>query len=722
MKVNLEVKGTLAKLLATEDLVVEHRQVETAQFDVEKRVLTLPIWDVSNNVFDVLVAHEVGHALFTPNEDWTTKCSAPQQFVNVCEDVRIEKLMKDKYLGIAKSFYRGYNELHDMDFFEVEDEDIDNFNLADKINLHAKIGPFLGVKFTPQEQEIVNVVENAKTFEDTLAAAETLYNFCQQKQEKQEQQSEGVDGDWTSNVQGSSDDTQSGGDSDTDDSGDSESPVSRTDGDDSLEGGSDSFDTPSGIPDSPSVETMDSLEQKLRDTTQKETRYEGCTYIERPKYQLDRIILKNEEIYDTCEEYWDMIYAEPLKKETLLDPIDEALVKYKRSAEKEVSYLVKEFECKKSASAYARAATSRTGVLDTGKLHTYKYNEDIFKKVTVLPDGKNHGLIFYLDWSGSMHNCLGSTVKQLLNLVWFCRKVQIPFRVYGFTNCYYTTDDENKPTWYKTNDESLLGEPVKNQLWVDKSFRLLEFLTSEANSKDFDRQLKNFWRLTNAMARDLEGWVDAPQQFHLSGTPLNIALNILHDILPVFKHKYGLEKIQTIVLTDGESEPVNYAAESENPYTLDRKLFKRGGRYQNLFLRDRKLGTTYHLQDYVAQTSAIVQNLQDNFPEVNFIGIRLSSNGEFSRMIRQWTRYGETMDWNDIEKYTSQWKKHKSVALALGNFTKFFALSTNEMDKDVDFEVDENATKAQIKSAFKKSLNKSKFNRKILSEFVELVA
>ena len=48
MNVNLEVKGTLAKLLATEDLVVEHRKVETAQFDVEKRVLTLPIWDVSN--------------------------------------------------------------------------------------------------------------------------------------------------------------------------------------------------------------------------------------------------------------------------------------------------------------------------------------------------------------------------------------------------------------------------------------------------------------------------------------------------------------------------------------------------------------------------------------------------------------------------------------------------------------------------------------------------
>ena len=41
----LEVKGTLARLLAQEDLIVEHRQVETAMFDVEKRILTLPLWE-----------------------------------------------------------------------------------------------------------------------------------------------------------------------------------------------------------------------------------------------------------------------------------------------------------------------------------------------------------------------------------------------------------------------------------------------------------------------------------------------------------------------------------------------------------------------------------------------------------------------------------------------------------------------------------------------------
>ena len=53
-----EVKGKLAKLLATENLIIEHRAVETAQFDVVRRVLTLPIWKFrSVDVYDLLVAH-----------------------------------------------------------------------------------------------------------------------------------------------------------------------------------------------------------------------------------------------------------------------------------------------------------------------------------------------------------------------------------------------------------------------------------------------------------------------------------------------------------------------------------------------------------------------------------------------------------------------------------------------------------------------------------------
>ena len=91
------VKESLAKLLATENLIVEHRPVETAQFEVYSRVLTLPTWEHEcNDVIDMFIAHEVGHALYTPEDsDWLDE--VPQLFLNVTEDIRIEKLIKRRY-------------------------------------------------------------------------------------------------------------------------------------------------------------------------------------------------------------------------------------------------------------------------------------------------------------------------------------------------------------------------------------------------------------------------------------------------------------------------------------------------------------------------------------------------------------------------------------------------------------------------------------------------
>ena len=311
---NLEVKGTLAKLLATEDIVVEHRAVETAQFDVDNRVLTLPIWDASNNVIDVLVAHEVGHALYTPNID--PVCEAPKQFLNITEDVRVEKLMKRKYLGIGKSFYRGYKELNDMDFFELDD--LDTYNLADKINLHFKIGAFLGVKFTPQEQEIVNVVEKSETFEDAIAAAEALYNFCKQEQEDEDT---GKEGDWMDELV----DSQSSVDSSGDSTSDNSTPIPDTDSSDAMEDRSSSSSSDTGMDDSDvTVETQKTLGNNLQKITQQPVR--SNVYIEKPHMIPDEIIVRNEEISDFCEEFWDTIYAPPLDKTSYLNEIDNELI------------------------------------------------------------------------------------------------------------------------------------------------------------------------------------------------------------------------------------------------------------------------------------------------------------------------------------------------------------------------------------------------------------
>ena len=189
MSVNHEVKGNLAKLLATENLVIEHKKVATASFDVVNRVLVLPIWDrATSTVYDLLVGHEVGHALYTPADDWRECLTQPipPDYVNVIEDARIEKLMKRKYPGLRKSFYQGYQELNDADFFSIADEDMSKMSLIDRINLHFKVGNFALIPFSDEEQQFVQMTEEAETFADVLMICEQIVTFLKDNyQEKQ---------------------------------------------------------------------------------------------------------------------------------------------------------------------------------------------------------------------------------------------------------------------------------------------------------------------------------------------------------------------------------------------------------------------------------------------------------------------------------------------------------------------------------------------------------
>ncbi|MEO2044289.1 MAG: peptidase, partial [Nitrospinaceae bacterium] len=98
-------KETLAKLMAVEDINVENRKVQTASFDLKSRTLVLPIWkdDLSEHVTDLLVGHEVAHALYSPASEWFAVCEerkVPKSYVNILEDIRIEKSIKKKFPGL----------------------------------------------------------------------------------------------------------------------------------------------------------------------------------------------------------------------------------------------------------------------------------------------------------------------------------------------------------------------------------------------------------------------------------------------------------------------------------------------------------------------------------------------------------------------------------------------------------------------------------------------
>ena len=711
MTVNQEVKGTLAKLLATEDLIVEHKQVQTASFNVETRVLTLPLWEnATSEVYDMLVAHEVGHALYTPCEDWFEKYEIPPSYVNIVEDARIEKLMKRRYAGLPKTFFKGYNELHGMDFFKLSETDVNEMCFADRLNLYFKIGNFIDIDFTDYEMTLISMVKSAESFDDVLEYSLIIWEYTKEefenkkKEEEEEMKSkvelEDGEGDNEQQYQ-----TKTKGNEGEDESED-ESEDDGLDYEDQVYSKSGGIE---GVQDTePKVETVDNLEESLKQLVNEKGR--ESTYVERPNdLDLKRVIISNEWIHASINAQWsdnsieDFSYA------------DREFNEFKQSAKKEVNYLVKEFEMKKSAGAYARAATARTGMLDMSSLHTYKYNEDIFKKVTVLPDGKNHGLIFILDWSGSMSPIMKDTIKQLYNLIWFCRKVQIPFDVYAFTNCFPNSDPYSET--YTDRYTKKAGVVA-----VDASFSLMHMFSSKVNIRTLEHQMKNIFRICTKFGYyhnyDVHDNFQVPVGMGLSGTPLDETLICMHQIIPQFKKDNKVEKVQCVILTDGESYTPRYHVSIQRQWE-DKPYIGENAIYCNAFLRDRVLGKTYRVKESCCGfTEVLIRNLKDRFSDVNFIGIRLMPNRDAGSFVRRYVGY----DSEKVELTMKSWKKNKSVSIKDSAYDTYFGLSSAAIANDDEFEVKEDATKTDIKRAFVKSLKNKKMNKKILSEFIELVA
>jgi hypothetical protein len=508
-------------------------------------------------------------------------------------------------------------------------------------------------------------------------------------------------------------DLESSGDLSAGSTPDSEPTVPDTDSSSSVEDRSDSTFSNDRVVDTDSsleVQTADALESKLRDLVNNEHVVENV-YVEVPEVKLDKIIVSNKEIYNYIDEDWK--YQNKRWEESGLptslkfDEVDGDYVQFKREAQKEVNYLVKEFECRKSASAYSRSSTSRTGVLDTTKLQTYRFNEDLFKRVTTLPDGKNHGLVFILDWSGSMQYVLQDTLKQLYNLMWFCRKVQIPFDVYAFTN------EWSREEKY-INELQHHYEAREGLLQVQDDFNLMNLFSSKVNAKTLEHQMISIWRIAQCFR--VASMYTYPPRLSLSGTPLNETIVSLHQLLPQFQKENNVEKVQCVILTDGEAHQLPYHKRVQRHWEDEPYLGVRSCHPDRTFLRDRKLGKTYRVDyGYHQFTDMLLTNLKDRLPSTNFIGIRVLLNRDAKHFMRLYNYDGS-------DRMYSEWRKNKSFTIKNSGYDAYFGLSSTVLSQDAEFDVDEDATKAQIKRAFVKSLKTKKLNKKVLGEFISLVA
>lgn len=749
-------KDTLAKLMATENITVLHKRIPTAYFDIKTRSLVCPILkdDMSSELYDLFMGHEVGHALFTPLEGWHDKVSDKgpifKGYLNVIEDIRIEKKIKAKYPGLRKSFYTAYKELLEDDFFGLEklDKSISELNLIDRINLHYKVGHGIRVPFSSDEKVVLDKCEKLETFEDVLKLATELFN---QKQEEAQSFIEGLspeqlqelademgieqpeDGGTESNdldnmVETEAKENGTGGygdeESEKEEGQDSYSIAKEKDSDDSTESNQDSEDNQDGQGDISSQGnegTPTTGQNTLQDQVKEELE----------KSNTDEAFRQNEEKCFDTEKYGsepvNLEITERVKYENFIVPfteIEKELGNFNREPVSKftknfinknksvVNYMAKEFEMKKAASAYNKSQQAKTGELNMDKLHLYKIKDDIFNRVEITPDGKNHGIVMAIDWSGSMSNDIEATLEQAFLLSMYCRKINIPFQLYAFSDGYHRGRYEDAE--YISSQNLTYGRQAKENEALVRELALLEIVNDKMKTSEYQRAMENWFQIVKSMnyswrydeAPEYDRDANLPGKLYLSGTPLDATLFVMRDLLNDFQYTNNLDIVSFVCLTDGQSH---------------------GNFPSGTVLIDRKINQTFQLsKNYGYRATKGLLKWIKATTNARTIGYFLT-DAKGRRVEQEWTNFTgvSEYDWQEQEKRRASFNKDGCILTENCNYDLGIVINSRKLklnyNEDV-LQVGDDATKGQLKRALVKTGQQKVKQRIILNKFVQQMA
>lgn len=545
MNSNNVCRETIAKLMANENLVVTHSPAaRTASFDVKNRELVLPIWNDGNPyVYTLLISHEVGHALYTPqNELLDILKTNPElkNIINVIEDARIEKLIQKKYPGIRYSFVKGYRELFDKNFFGTEGRQADSYELLDRLNIHFKVGSFgyYSIAFSEDENVWVNKIASCVTFSDVVSTAIEFFEFMKNESEKQnnsENKPENKTNNKNSEANSYADkDIQNDPNEVDSDTTTKSNKVSNERNDVEEEKKQQSKNEPESSNDS----QIQSETQESFDNSVSKNLIEDCKVLTRlkvSKLNMEDYIVSYKSIHKNIDAYYSATNYITYYSS------DNIKVKYSQFKQKHgfsVNSMANLFEMKKRAKLYSRSATSKTGQLNMNAIHSYRYNEDVFRKITTTPEGKSHGMVMFFDMSASMEQTISSCIEQILILSMFCKKINIPFDVYGFSDNSMGDSDYYSRRGYYSYEES--------ELKIDKNFKFRHYLSSKMSNLEYDFAFMNMLRLSSG-----HQYRCLPRDEYLNSTPLIPCVLMSKNVISNFKNQYGLDIVNAIYLTDG---------------------------------------------------------------------------------------------------------------------------------------------------------------------------
>jgi hypothetical protein len=755
---NIQIqKSGLAKLMATENLTVQHAKVPTASFDPKNRVLTCPIWEqMSGDLYDLLMGHEVGHAIDTPADGWHgavhDRGANYKGFLNVVEDARIEKRQKRRYPGLRRSFVNGFNELMAKDFFGLSGRNINTLPFIDRLNIHTKSSYSLPVAFNAKEQDFVDRVQACESFEDALKLTDEIWEYSKEEQSQtktpEDNFGDGDDGDDDYETESGSNE----GDSETDgegnepakstqkgDEGDQEKESASNsneksdeefDGEGQAKNDIDRFKESQSVNEDqtpePRCETDENFRQNECKLIAKHAR--EYVYIDIPKPNLKKIVTPAKRVQEILtKEFSDQTASYEQIANNLYND-------FRRKNERFISLLAKEFEMRKAADKFSKAKVSSTGDIDVSRIFKYQIDDNIFKKVMRVPKGKSHGLILLLDKSGSMSDNLSASYEQVLILAMFCRKVNIPFSAYGFGNADHIRD--------KDFPEEIVVDPThtygcfsenEREMWVSSVY-LREMINSKMSNSEFSKAVKNILCLMDAWScrYGIRNNFYRPPSDSLSNTPMTEALIACQPLINEFKTVNNLDIVNLCVVHDGDADEIHSFNAIGASY--NRSFFNAD--YQNVFLCDKKNKIQQGVSKKEDGVRVAISNWLTKTTGVKIIGFYLATNSAMKGAVRRRLfntelnelRKDERANYYQLKeaysKYIKVLRKEKFLESKNAGYESFFLLpGGNELDMDdEDFEAPSKVTTATLTKAFSKFTKNRQVNRVLVSRFIGMIA
>jgi hypothetical protein len=762
-------KSVLAKLLAGENITVVHdSKIKTAMFDTTARVLYLPVWEVMDGeLYDLLVGHEDGHALHTPDREWCEAIDSQKKdrtfkdCLNVVEDARIEKLIKRKYPGLARSFSIGYKQLFERDFFGVKKlKDLNTLNIIDRLNLYFKCGSFIVLPFTDEERALVRDTNDAETFAQVVDIALRVWKHAQDEENKlsniedlteqllkqfedqlrdelgnPKDDSECVGEEKVSRVSKKDSTDGEGKEKDSKDKGkgkdeentdkadgDATDDSSEEDGDgdgekEDDEGGKDGG-TLGGKDDGKDKKPIDKPIESVTDRTfrqrQEELVQEGVeihTY-SFPKPVLERIVVPAKVITERF--FTDLNTANKQN----LPMVSTCVNRFNENNKRYIAMLIKEFEMRKNAKQFARTTVARTGELDMGKLAQYKFNNDLFRKISVVQKGKNHGIIMYIDMSGSMSGVFGPTVEQMLILATFCKKVGIPFDVYGFSDdTSYVSSLINagklKSTFFGTKFQKMSGD--KFRIDNEKQFHLKHLIGSSFTPMQYRASFEmlavvamNYRNVR--YPRIALGWHS--NGFALSGTPFVQTVMASRPMIEDFQRRNQVEVCNVIYLTDGEGCPAFKFDDITSTYENGKKIAHK------VYFIDQKTKQKVEVSHSVAsnQQRKITQFVR-TLTGCKHIGFYLTSGGDINAKIEARSSHLTPAESQSLKKFYEANDYASFPHIGYDIYYYMHSRNKNVEDKDYDLKTGDNTIK--ITAKFSDAQLSKKRNRALVASLAK---